>query len=156
MRELKADFTINEIPVHSALLKEIWPFFKTASSVDMSEKKSQSLILPYEKASVKKLVGFFYGRKLGYLNWDTATDLLSMSAVYDIPGLKQVALNTLCTEGMVNCDEAIKARKVAEDNGYVDIPLAYVLEKHEWEINDASGVYSEDQLLELFEILECQ
>lgn len=66
LKDRKHDFYITskdstKFPVHSFLLESLWPFFLTASTIDMVEKETQTLELPYSKESVQVLVDYFYG-----------------------------------------------------------------------------------------------
>lgn len=155
----KQDFIITSedsgvFPVHSSLLSELWPFFKTAISSEMSESKTMTLHLPYSKECVQTLVNFFYGVDTS-LNWDSAVTLLSISALYDIPELKKLAsLYLSCHTKDLTFGRNMKAWKAAHESDAHKIqPLfAQFLKSHVTEIQDSDSAaeYSDSQLVELF------
>lgn len=159
LKDKPTDFTITSndegsFQVHSFLLTNLWPFFSTASSVEMIEKDTQTLNLPFPKICVEILVSFFYGKDVGAFSWDSAMLLLKMSALYDIPKLK-----TFATESILNSTElltlerAIQAWKVANESDAAEVETfaAAFLKKHVPEIEDSeeSKDMTESQLLEL-------
>lgn len=159
LKDRPRDFTIKSndcgsFPVHWFLLANLWPFFSTASTVDMIEKNTRTLLLPFPKRCVEVLVAFFYGKDVGALSWDSSITLLEMSALYDIPELKAFA-----TESVISNTEpltlarALRAWKVANESNAGDVErfLTAFLKKHMSEIegSEESRMFTESQLLEL-------
>lgn len=159
LNDKSRDFTITSndsgsFPVHSVLLSKLWPFFETATSINMKEKDTQTLHLPYSKTSVKTLVDFFYGVDPHNMSYNTSIALLSMSSVYDIPELRQtVSSYILAHPPAMDFSTALKAWKTAHEADYTDLQpmFASFLKEHAAKIQDseeASGL-SESELLEL-------
>lgn len=152
----KPDFIITSdengsFPVHSLLLSFIWPFFETASTIQMSEKDAMKLHLPYSKECVEILINFFYGKEIT-LTWESALTLLSISALYDIPELKRlVSLYLSSHSKKLTFESTMKGWKVAHETGTSELELVFAqfLKSHVRDIADAAEDYSETQLLEL-------
>lgn len=159
IKDRPTDFTITSddsgsFQVHSFLLTNLWPFFSTASTVEMIEKDTQTLHLPFPKTCVEILVAFFYGKDVEPVSWDTSLSLLKMSGLYDIPELKKFA-----TDAILNSTEvltlatALKAWKTANesDASEVETSMVLFLKNHASEIEDSeeSKNLTESQLLEL-------
>ncbi|KAG5368867.1 hypothetical protein CJU90_1101 [Yarrowia sp. C11] len=103
LEDKKQDFVITSegdgrFPVHSYLLNGLWPFFKTATTIDMVEKESKTLHLPYSKECVQVVVDFFYAKQILMLTTDVASGLLVVASIYDIPELKKLATKSIMTE----------------------------------------------------------
>lgn len=167
LEDQKADFMIisedgKSFPVHSFLLKKLWPFFAALSSIDMVEKQTGTLRLPYSHSRVQQLVDFFYGRAVNDLSWNSAVDLLSMSSVYDIPDLKQVASGYMLSHPQtLTFSEAMKTWKVAQESGCEDVKklIPEMLKERIKDIESSKEAeeYTEEQLLQLvFQIVQCK
>lgn len=102
LKQFPSDFAIvsesgNSFPVHSLLLKPLWPFFDTMINSKMVESVEKQLILPYPTPCVKALVQYFYGVQFE-LDYVTATNLLSLGNTYDIPELQTIAKSRIMAE----------------------------------------------------------
>lgn len=68
LTNLDTDFFIKSeqvaFPVHACLLKKLWPFFNTATCVNMAEQQTQSLYMSYSKYCVEQLIHFLYGKQV--------------------------------------------------------------------------------------------
>lgn len=142
-------------PVHSYLLNGLWPFFHTATNIDMIEKQSKTLHLPYPKEWVQVLVDFFYGKQIQTIDRDTATGLLVVSSTYDIPELKQLAVNNIMTDTEeMGLEMAMRGWRRAFESDCAEVQELFVryLAQNLSKIEDSTeaGDYSETQLLALF------
>lgn len=142
-------------PVHSYLLNGLWPFFNAATNIDMIEKESKTLHLPYPKPWVQVLVDFFYGKQIQTIDRDVATGLLVISSTYDIPELKQLATNNIMTDSQdFDLEMAMRGWRRAFESDTAQVQELFVryLAQHLSRIEDsaASAEYSETQLLALF------
>lgn len=158
LRGKARDFTITSedggrFPVHSFLFGSLWHFFEAATSVEMLEKESKTLHLPFPKLWIQTLVQFFYGKDLE-LTLDTAIGLLEVSTTYDIPELKRM----ICDFIPDNCEDldlegAVLGWKNAHVAGCSDLQdvFATFLKPHLSEVEhlDASKGMTDPQLLEL-------
>lgn len=144
-------------PVHSYLLNGLWPFFNTATSIDMVEKQSKILHLPYPKQWVQVLVDFFYGKQIHTVDRDVATGLLVVSSTYDIPELKQLAIKNIMTdtdEEEMDLEKAMRGWRRAFESDCAEVQELFVrfLARDLSKIEDSTEAadYSETQLLALF------
>lgn len=160
LQDKEKDFVVTSedegrFPVHSYLLNGLWPFFETATSIDMIEKESKTLHLPYPREWVEVLVDFFYGKQILTIDVDVATGLLVIASLYDIPELKELATNNIMTDDRVfSLDEAMRGWRRAQesDSTAVQDLFAKFLSAHLSKIEDSPAAleYSETQLLALF------
>lgn len=159
LQDRPTDFTITcndsgSFPVHSFLLTNLWPFFSTASTVEMIEKDTQTLHLPFPKSCVEILVAFFYGKDVEAIDWDSSVLLLQMSSLYDIPELKKYATESLVSSTeLLTLARALKEWKVANESDAFEVEtfLTPFLKTHASKIEDSeeSKDLTESQLLEL-------
>ncbi|AOW01015.1 hypothetical protein LXG23DRAFT_50045 [Yarrowia lipolytica] len=151
-----SDSDSDSFPVHSFLLTNLWPFFKAVSSAEMVEKETQTLHLPFPKDCVEILVAFFYGNNVQNTSWSLSLSLslLEMSALYDIPELKNIAIESIVSSAEpLSLSVALKAWKVANESDAPEVEafLGPYLKRHvsEIEASEESEEFSESQLLQL-------
>lgn len=159
----KTDFTITSeeggvFPVHSVLLSGLWPFFKTATSIDMAEKESKTLHLPHPKAWVQILVDFLYGFDIKGMDVDIATGLLGVSSMYDIPELLQLSTRYILKtrdDKYMTLDNCLYGWKRANESQAKEVQdfFAKALAKYLLQIQDSdpSKTFSDSQLVELYQ-----
>ncbi|KAG5360651.1 hypothetical protein CJU89_3729 [Yarrowia sp. B02] len=160
LQDKPEDFVITSeeegrFPVHSYLLNGLWPFFKTATNIDMIEKESKTLHLPYPKPWVQILVDFFYGKQVQDFDRDAATGLLVVSSTYDIPELKQLATrHIMADKSNLDIEAAMKGwrRAFESDASEPQELFARFLAQNLSKIEEsqAAAEFSETQLLSLF------
>lgn len=160
LKDKDRDFKITSLdsgvfPVHSALICKLWPFFETATSIEMSEKATRTLHLPYSKDLVTILVDFLYGKEIKTFDIDTATGLLKISAIYDIQELKSLVSAAIsCYKGSVSLSQALVGWKAAYESGSESCQKFFsgTLTGRISQIkgHKAAEDYSEAQLLELY------
>lgn len=97
------DFTIicdeGEIQVQSLILSSQWPFFKNMLDSKMSESETHTLRLRYPVTWVEALVSHFYDERKP-LDFDTATGVIIVAQIYDVPELLTQAMRRIKREEM--------------------------------------------------------
>ncbi|KAG5354901.1 hypothetical protein CJU89_6706 [Yarrowia sp. B02] len=130
----KFDFSIvcdddEEIKVHSSILSAQWPFFDKMLESDMSEAATNTLKLPYPRAWIEALVSHFYDEQ-NDIDIDTASGLIIVAQVYDVPRLLTLAMRRL-KETDLDIHQALVAWKRADsvDNKAVRVHCASRISK---------------------------
>lgn len=77
------------IPVHSLVLKSVWPYFAKLTSSEPAKIKEGAWAMPYGSTWVFPLIKYCYG-DLETMNFEEATGALILAQRYDLPELSQI------------------------------------------------------------------
>lgn len=110
------DFTIicddnKEIKVHSLILSAQWNFFETMLESKMSEAATSTLRLRYPVEWIEAVVSHFYDERKP-MDFKTATGVVIVAQIYDIPELLTKAIRRIKEEDM-NIHQALLGWKRA-------------------------------------------
>lgn len=77
------------IPVHSLVLKSVWPYFAKLTSSETAKIKEGAWAMPYGSAWVFPLIKYCYG-ELQTMNFEEATGAMILAQRYSLPELSQI------------------------------------------------------------------
>lgn len=144
-----------EIEVHSLILASQWSFFSNMMESNMSEVSSKKLTLDYPVEWIEAIVSLFYDEKKP-LDFDTATGVVIVAQMYDIPELLTQAMRRIKQEDMdvhlaINSWQKVKLHNKAVSDHCAGQAKQKIANLHN--STDAQNALNELSQLELIELL---